>query len=311
MPKIVRASQVGKPAEKKSAKFVGGLEFQKSKGQHILKNPLVVDSIITMSKLRSSDIVLEIGPGTGNLTQKLLPIVKKVVAIELDPRMVNELQKRFRDHECQSKLHIILGDILKVDLPYFDICVANVPYNISSAIIFRLLSHRPIARNFVLMFQREFAQRVCARPGDSLYCRLSVNCQLMAKCRHLIKVSKNSFRPPPKVDSSVISICPKQPLPDVNFVEWDGFMRILFSRKNKTIRASFSPKSVLELLTKNYETYCALNNLPVPIDINMRQMVDDILAATDYGDKRAAKCDIPDFAALLAAFNQHNIHFIA
>uniref|UniRef100_A0A6G3MI09 rRNA adenine N(6)-methyltransferase n=1 Tax=Henneguya salminicola TaxID=69463 RepID=A0A6G3MI09_HENSL len=99
-------------------------------GQHVLKNPLIIDTIIKKSNITTSDIVLEIGPGTGNLTAKLLEKAKQVIVIELDVRMVAELEKRFRTSPSYSKLKIISGDALKVDLPFFNICVANLPYQV-------------------------------------------------------------------------------------------------------------------------------------------------------------------------------------
>jgi len=211
----------------------------KSFGQHILKNPLLIDNIIEKAKLQKTDVILEIGPGTGNLTMKLLENAKKVIAVEIDPRMAVELQKRVQGTSHASHLELIVGDFLKVDLPYFDVCVANIPYQISSPLIFKLLSYRPIFQCAVLMFQREFALRLIAKPGDSLFCRLSINTQLLAKTSHLIKVSRNNFRPPPKVDSSVVRITPHNPPPPINFVEWDGLVRLCFSRKNKTLGAIF------------------------------------------------------------------------
>ncbi len=83
---------------------------------------------------------------------------------------------------------MIQGDILKTELPYFDVCVANIPYQISSPITFKLLSHRPLFRCAVIMYQKEFAQRLVAQPGDPLFCRLSVNTQLLARVFHLLKV---------------------------------------------------------------------------------------------------------------------------
>lgn len=133
--------------------------------------------------------------------------------------------------EHQHKLQIIHGDFMKVELPYFDVCVANVPYQISSPLTFKLLAHRPLFRCAVLMFQREFALRLLAKPGSPLFCRLSINTQLLSKVDHLIKVSKNSFRPPPKVESSVVRIEPISPPPPINFLEWDGLVRICFQRK--------------------------------------------------------------------------------
>lgn len=157
-------------------------------------------------------------------------------------------------------MQVIQGDILKTELPYFDVCVANIPYQISSPITFKLLSHRPFFRCAVIMFQREFAMRLVARPGDPLFCRLSVNTQLLARVDHLLKVGKNNFRPPPKVDSSVVRIEPRNPLPDINFKEWDGLTRLCFGRKNKTLGAIFKQKSVLLLVEKNVKTYQSLQD---------------------------------------------------
>lgn len=155
-------------------------------------------------------------------------------------------------------MQVIQGDVLKCELPYFDICVANIPYQISSPLTFKLLSHRPIFRCAVIMFQREFAMRLVAQPGDSLYCRLSVNVQLLSRVSHLLKVGRNNFRPPPKVDSSVVRIEPRKPLPPVSFKEWDGLVRLGFNRKNKTLGSIFKQKRVLELLEKNYKTMQSL-----------------------------------------------------
>lgn len=241
--------------------FIIGIVFNKDFGQHILKNPLVITSMIEKSALRPTDVVLEIGPGTGNMTVKILEKAKKVIACEIDARLVAELQKRVQGTPLQSKLQILVGDALKTELPFFDICIANVPYQISSPLVFKLLLHRPFFRCAVLMFQREFAQRLVAKPGDKLYCRLSINTQLLARVDLLMKVGKNNFRPPPKVESSVVRIEPRNPPPPINFSEWDGLTRIAFLRKNKTLAAAFKHTSVLETLLKNYRLHCSLHNI--------------------------------------------------
>ena len=104
-----------------------------------MKNPLVVQSIIQKSGIKPTDTVLEIGPGTGNLTMQLLETCARVVAIELDTRMVLELQRRVAASPYASKLTLISGDVLRTELPYFDLCVANIPYQISSPLIFEQL----------------------------------------------------------------------------------------------------------------------------------------------------------------------------
>jgi len=227
-----------------------GIQFNTGFGQHILKNPLIVNAIVEKAGIKPSDIVLEVGPGTGNLTVKLLEKAKKVIACEIDHRLIAELQKRVQATSLQSKLEIVPGDVLKAKLPYFDVCVANLPFQISSPFVFKLLLHRPLFRCAVLMFQREFAQRLIAQPGDKLYCRLSVNTQLLSRVDHLMKVGKNNFRPPPKVDSSVVRIEPKATPPLINFEEWDGLVRLAFLRKNKTLRATFVHSKVLQLMEK-------------------------------------------------------------
>eukprot|EP00197_Chlamydomonas_leiostraca_P015316 CAMPEP_0202861416 /NCGR_PEP_ID=MMETSP1391-20130828/2823_1 /ASSEMBLY_ACC=CAM_ASM_000867 /TAXON_ID=1034604 /ORGANISM="Chlamydomonas leiostraca, Strain SAG 11-49" /LENGTH=303 /DNA_ID=CAMNT_0049540805 /DNA_START=21 /DNA_END=929 /DNA_ORIENTATION=- len=252
------AGGVHKKQAKKNTQGVSGLEFHKSKGQHILKNPMVVQAIVDKAGVKSTDVVLEIGPGTGNMTMKLLEKAKKVIAIELDPRMVLELQRRVQGTSYERSLQIIHGDFMKVELPYFDLCVANIPYNISSPLTFKLLAHRPAFRAAVIMYQHEFAMRLVAKPGDALYCRLAANCQLLSRVNHLLKVGKNNFRPPPKVDSSVVRIEPRVPPPPINFREWDGLVRLCFGRKNKTLGAIFRQGSTLAALEQNYKTAAAL-----------------------------------------------------
>ena len=328
------AGGVAKKGGPKNAKDMSraayqGIQFLKSYGQHILKNPAIVDSIIQKSGAKSTDVALEIGPGTGNLTMKLLETCKKVIAIEYDARMVLELQRRVQGSPYQSKLEIIQGDFMKVDLPYFDVCVANVPYQISSPLTFKLLSHRPQFRSATLMFQREFAMRMVAQAGDSQYCRLAVNTQLLAKTQHILKVGKNNFRPPPKVDSSVVRIEPRKPPVQVNFREWDGLVRLCFGRKNKTLGGIFRTKTVLELLTKNYLTFKAVKVNLLDDDAmelaeeeanskerrekvkeHVKELIEKVLNTNGYVEMRSIKMTQDDFLQLLAVFNEHGIHFV-
>ncbi|KAJ1481051.1 S-adenosyl-L-methionine-dependent methyltransferase [Baffinella frigidus] len=221
------------------------MENMKSRGQHFLANPLIIQAIVDKADIKPSDIVLEVGPGAGALTAKLLEKAKKVIAIELDSRWAAELHKRFPAGGPGGQLSVINNDVLRVDWPYFDVCVANLPYQISAPFTNKLLMHRPLFKCAVLMYQREFAMRLCAKPGDELYCRLSVNTSLLSEVQHLIKVGKNNFKPPPKVESSVVKITPRGTPPPINFVEWDGLVRLCFGRKNKTLGAIFRQKDVV------------------------------------------------------------------
>ena len=262
----------------------GAVSFgmQKSKGQHLLKNPMILSEIINKSSIKSTDVVLEIGPGTGNLTMLLLEAAKKVIAIELDPRMVAQLTKRVGISQFQNKLQLIQGDVLKQKLPFFDLCVANIPYQISSPIVFKLLSHRPLFRAAILLIQREFAMRLIAKPGTEFYCRLSVNVQLLSKVEHIMKVSKKNFVPPPKVESSVVRIEPVHPLPQINFVEWDGLLRICFSRKNKTLGALFKQKNIFEMIYKNYKIFMKDNNENINNNENNHAVVESKINDNNY-----------------------------
>lgn len=307
MPKI-KSTKYNKDARGESNRTI---LFNKDFGQHILKNPLVVQGIIDKAGVRGTDTILEIGPGTGNMTVKMLDQAKKVIACEVDPRMVAELQKRVMGTPVQQKLQMMVGDVLKADLPFFDVCVANMPYQISSPFVFKLLLHRPFFRCAVLMFQREFAQRLVAKPGDKLYCRLSVNTQMLSQVDMVMKVGKNNFRPPPKVESSVVRIVPKNPPPPINFQEWDGLVRLCFGRKNKTLSASFKSKHVLSLLEKNYRIVCTSSDpviaVPQPFDIKAHVMA--VLEEDSYGERRANTMDLDDFLLLLNRFNKANLRF--
>ncbi|RLO03994.1 hypothetical protein DYB28_013209, partial [Aphanomyces astaci] len=137
----------------------------------------------------------------------------------------------------------------------------------------------------------------------------SVNTQLLAKVDQLIKVGRSNFRPPPKVESRVVRIEPKNPPPPVNFTEWDGMVKIIFNRKNKTLRASFCTKPVLKVLEDNYKTFCSLNNVAVDPTFDIKLLVEEVLVQTNYSDQRGSKMDLDDFLVLLNAFNSRHVHF--
>ncbi|GMF66351.1 unnamed protein product [[Candida] boidinii] len=233
--------------------------------------------------------------------------------------MAAELTKRVQGTPQQKKLEIVMGDFMKMEkLPQFDVCISNTPYQISSGIVFKLLSMPKPPRIAVLMFQREFALILTARPGDSLYNRLSANAQMWANVKHVMKVGKNNFRPPPKVESSVVKIEPKNPRPNIDYNEWDGLLRFCFNRKNKTLNAIFRNKNVLDILVNNYKAYLsALSTqrgemlMDVSLDYNevVKEKVLKVMKETEFGEKRAAKMDQTDFLKLLYAFHQVGIHF--
>ena len=296
-----------------------GILFRKCHGQHILRNKSVIQAIVDKSGILPTDTVLEIGPGTGALTESLLVAAKKVVCIEIDERMVAELRKKFMKETQQKKLQIIQGSCLDVDFPYFDRCVANVPYNISSAIVFKLLQgspkfHQPSDQGMpfkcaILMFQREFALRLVAQAGDAEYSRLSVNTQLLAKVSHLMKISRNSFVPPPKVESSVVRIELKRPAPAINFKEWDELVKVLFTRKNRKISSIFSKKRLrARLYTQHVSHYNLSKRTPIEKEA-FDASIGEILKREDFADQRPRSMPIDNFAWLLTAFHEKGIYF--
>lgn len=293
--------------EKTGIQQTNVFKFNKDFGQHILKNPLIAQAIVDKADLKPSDTVLEVGPGTGNLTVRILEQSRKVIAVEMDPRMAAELAKRVQGQPSQKRLDIMLGDVIKTELPQFDVCISNTPYQISSPLVFKLLKARG-CRVAILMFQREFAMRLVARPGDPLYCRLSVNVQMWAHVKHIMKVGRNNFRPPPQVESSVVRIEPKSPAPTIDFDEWDALLRLCFGRKNKTMSAQFKQSATVALCERNYATWCAQNDKMVD-DTPMVERIQRVLNDAEMSDARATKCDEAMFLKLLYTFNDAGIHF--
>ncbi|GAW83058.1 dimethyladenosine transferase [Plasmodium gonderi] len=279
----------------------------KKHGQHLLKNPGILDKILLAAKIKSSDVVLEIGCGTGNLTVKLLPIAKKVITIDIDSRMVSEVKKRCL-YEGYSNLEVYEGDAIKTIFPRFDVCTANIPYKISSPLIFKLIAHRPLFKCAVLMFQKEFAERMLANVGDSNYSRLTVNVKLFCKVIKICNVDRSSFNPPPKVDSIILKLIPKEKNFFINFDEWDNLLRVCFSRKRKTLHAIFKRNAVLNMLEHNYKNFCTLNNI-IPVNFPFKKYCLDILKEQDMAERRSVNLDENDFLKLLLEFNKKGIHF--
>jgi len=299
----------GSKLQQKAAAGQGGqgVPTNKKFGQHLLRNPGIVDKIIAGADLKPSDTAFEIGPGTGNLTVKLVDACKRVVACEVDPRMAAEVRKRVAG-TGRTNLEVRENDVLREKWPAFDVCVANLPYQISSPFTFKLLAHRPSFRCAVLMFQKEFAERLIANVGESQYGRLALNTRLFVKVTCVCKVGRKNFSPPPEVDSMVVKVVPRDPPIQVDFREWDGLMRICFGRKNKSLRASFNTTHCLKTLQDNYTTWCALTGAK-PEKKSMKDLVLEVLNGLKLAEQRAIKLDLDTYFKLLLAFNKRGIHF--
>lgn len=275
-------------------------------GQHILQNPKIAESIVTHAQIRSTDHVLEIGPGTGNLTKYILSQAAHVTVIEMDPRMAKELNNRFAEEISTGKLQILLGDCLKVSYPEnLDLVISNTPYQISSPLTYKLLglrgSQRP--RQMVLMYQHEFILRMIASPNTSAYGRLSCAVAQFAKsCEIIMKVGKHNFRPPPKVESSVVNVELKDENEEVAFEEYDEFLRHCFTRKNKTLGATF------KMAIKELEDIKEKRTGSREERETVREDIERALDTSGMKDKRPGKMTNEDFLLVLKEFHKNGVY---
>jgi 16S rRNA (adenine1518-N6/adenine1519-N6)-dimethyltransferase len=208
-------------------------------GQHFLFDSSILGRIADAACVDAGCTVIEIGPGPGGLTERLLTRCERLIAIELDPALAAGLRERFGSN---SKFHLIESDVLKTDLAQWGpVAVAgNIPYYITSPIVEKALSLGPLLRRAVFLVQKEVADRIAAQPGSRDYGYLSVTVQARSSARVLFNVKPGSFRPPPKVDSAVIQL---DPLARPVCEDIDGFLQFAsacFRQKRKTLRNNLS-----------------------------------------------------------------------
>ncbi len=190
-----------------------GMRARKRLGQNFLTNPAIADQIVVQAGIGAQDVVLEIGAGLGALTIPAARQAYKVLAVDKDPRVFDLLRAELASRDLVN-VELIEADILKLNLTRHVsagggqfIVIGNLPYNISSQIIVRLIQQRTLVRRAVLMLQKEMAERLLATPGSRDYGRLSVMLQYCADLRKLIAVDAAHFFPRPQVSSVVIEIC--------------------------------------------------------------------------------------------------------
>ena len=205
-------------------------------GQHFLINQNVAEREVAYASLRKDDVVLEIGPGKGILTHLLAQKVRQVIAIELDPYLVESLQSSLPDNVL-----LIHDDAVRIDfcsLPKFHKIVANLPFQISSPITFKFLQY-PFSKA-VLIYQKDFAERMIAGPGEKHYSRLSVGIYYKTHCRILEQVPRTDFHPVPNVDSCIVELIPRTypPFQVKNEDFFFAFTKFLFTHRRKQIKNS-------------------------------------------------------------------------
>lgn len=214
-------------------------------GQNFIIDREVLKREISYAGVNESDTVLEIGPGVGTLTELLSKNAGTVFAVETDVRMIEILKKR-----AFGNVEIISGDFLKIKVPKFDKVVSNIPYSISSPLTFRLLSQGfEVA---ILTYQKEFAERLVAKPGKKNYSRLSVASYYHAKAEILEVLSPEVFYPRPEVYSAIVKLTPKKKPFKVNEPLFFDLLRGLFSHKKKTLKRAlfFSLSDVFSIESK-------------------------------------------------------------
>lgn len=218
---------------------------KKALGQHFLHERGVVDRIILALDPKPGDRVVEIGPGQGAMTFPLLDRHGRLTAIEFDRDLLAPLTVRARDH---GELTLVHANVLDVDFTALAAgsplrLVGNLPYNLSSPILFHALDHAAAVRDMHFMLQKEVVDRMAAGPGSKVYGRLSVMLQAWCRVTALFDVGPGAFRPPPKVDSAVVRLVPRAPS-EIGIddpARFAAVVRWAFGQRRKTLRNALQP----------------------------------------------------------------------
>lgn len=245
---------------------------KKSFGQHFLHDRHVIHKIISAFNPLHTDFIVEIGPGRGALTLPLLATLDKLYAIELDRDLIP-----FLAEQGGTQLHILQEDVLSVDFKALSQqypgkklrIIGNLPYNISTPILFHLLQYKEVIQDMYFMLQKEVVERICAEPGSKTYGRLSVMVQVDCEARSLFSISPGAFSPPPQVDSMMLVLKPYVPsrFPLTHPERFAEIVKLAFQTRRKTLRN-------------------ALRNLP------------EVKLPEAFKNQRAEQLSIADFVAL-------------
>lgn len=251
-------------AHHRTLRDVGSLQPNKRLGQHFLVDTNIPDKIVSSAGFRSSDVVLEIGPGQGALTLPLSRTVSRIVAVEKDIRLTDFLRKRLSVSGV-SNVVLVCQDILRFDFDAIPLppsgkiqVIGNLPYNISSPVLEKLIHHRERLGRAVLMFQREVAMRLTASPCSKGYGAMTLLVRYHARPTRLLEAPRSAFHPVPKVDSMVVELDFDRPYPGHGVGEDDfrNAVKGAFAHRRKTVLNSlkgyvpaWTPGLLLEGLT--------------------------------------------------------------
>ncbi|WP_416738385.1 16S rRNA (adenine(1518)-N(6)/adenine(1519)-N(6))-dimethyltransferase RsmA [Mycoplasma sp. 005V] len=224
---------------------------KKEFGQNFLQDQNIINKIVQVFPIANEN-VLEIGPGRGALTKALLPSAKSVISYEIDQDMVDVLKSEIND----PKFHLIHQDFLQSDLTNIQesYLIANIPYYITTDILFKVFEHKEKFKGVLLMVQKEVAQRICAKINTSDYSKLSVSAQYLADCKIEFIVPRGCFIPAPKIDSAIISLVFK---PNVSSQDWNkhkDFIKLCFANRRKKLSYALSTKFPKDEILTAYQT---------------------------------------------------------
>ena len=257
------------------------IKAKKKYGQNFLIDSSVIKNIIDIINPQNEDKILEIGPGLGSITFPILDKIKKIDVIEIDPDMVNFLN----NSKYSKKINIHTNDILKIEDNFFenfDKIIGNLPYYISSEILIKICNINNKNKKFYFMLQKEVAERISSPPGNKIFGRLSIIIQYFYKVEKLFDVAPSSFKPSPKIYSSIVELIPKKEFKEkiLNFVNFEKITKLAFGKKRKTIKNNFREvlsEADFELLNINPQ------NRPETLG------VDDYVRIENYMDKQKIK----------------------
>ncbi|NPA12830.1 MAG: 16S rRNA (adenine(1518)-N(6)/adenine(1519)-N(6))-dimethyltransferase RsmA [Aquificae bacterium] len=252
----------------------GSFKTKKRYGQHLLIAPEVIKKIVEFIDIKEGDIVVEIGVGTGNLTQAILEKKPyKLFGIEIDKQAYPIIQERFKDYQ---NFTLIQKDFFDVDLRELTEgkkikLVGNLPYNVASLILVRTAFYTDIIQLSVFMVQKEVAQKLTAKPNTKDYTFLSIFIQTFFKVEYMMSVPPRFFRPPPKVVSAVVRLTPRT---DTDWINRDRYKKLvskLFEGRRKMLKRKIDP----ELLKKaNIQPTSRVEDLSVEDFINLYKVVE-------------------------------------
>lgn len=240
-------------------------------GQNFLQDPHIIDHIIQSVNPQPSNNVIEIGPGLGALTRPLLETLTNLTVIEIDTDLQAHLASTLNTN---NQLTILNADALTIDYGKFGKqlrIIGNLPYNISTPLLLRLLHYTPFIDDMHFMLQKELVLRIAATPGSKAYGRLSVMVQYYCEVEYLFEVPPSAFYPKPKVDSAIVRLTPQstQHYPIVNFTDLERVVACAFSMRRKTLANNLKP-----LITASELTSLGINPIVRPEQISVKQFVE-------------------------------------